>query len=141
MSTNSFIYVHIILALSTTDFHLITPTKLLFIFQVPISKVEQLALEWNWIVKEMLHGKFSEYSCNLKVLELISASKQNAICPCCFLYTLPNLERLDVYASFFEEIFICKGLDCKEKHLEAPSKLNYVRLIALEDSLHLCMPW
>ncbi|KAL5844625.1 hypothetical protein ACOSQ4_010583 [Xanthoceras sorbifolium] len=110
---------------------------LFIVDKVPFPKVEQLALEWNWIVKEMLHGKFSEYSCNLKVLELISASKQNAICPCCFLYTLPNLERLDVYASFFEEIFICEGLDCEEKHLEAPSKLNYLRLIALEDSLHL----
>ena len=96
-------------------------------------KVEQLTLEWDLIVKEILHGKFSEYSCNLKFLELISASKLSGICICCFLYTLPNLENLDVCSGFGEEIFICEGLDCKVKHVEAPSKLNYLRLYDMKD--------
>ncbi|KAH7550694.1 hypothetical protein JRO89_XS13G0249700 [Xanthoceras sorbifolium] len=111
--------------------------KPLFDEKVPFPKVEQLALELNWIVEEMLHGKFSEYSYNLKVLELISANKESAICPYCFLYTLPNLERVNVYSAFFEEIFICEALDCKEKHLEAPSKLIQMELFDLKDSLHL----
>ncbi|KAL5741057.1 hypothetical protein ACOSQ2_030237 [Xanthoceras sorbifolium] len=110
---------------------------LFIIDKVLFPKVEQLALEWNWIVEEILHKKFSKYSYNLKVLELIRANKQSTICPCCLLCTLPNLERLDVYFGFFEEIFICEGLDCKEKHLEAPSKLNQLKLSDLKDSLHL----
>ncbi|KAK4849914.1 hypothetical protein QYF36_002045 [Acer negundo] len=81
--------------------------------KVAFPQVEQLTLEWILIVKEILHGKFSEFSCNLKVLELRNVSKKSAICPCCFLYTLPNLERLDVFSGFGEEIFICEGLDCK----------------------------
>ncbi|TXG73920.1 hypothetical protein EZV62_002499 [Acer yangbiense] len=109
--------------------------KPLFIVdKVAFPQVEQLTLEWNWIVKEILHGKFTEYSSNLEVLELRNVSKQSAICPCCLLYTLPNLERLHVYCDFFEEIFICEELDCKIKHVEAPSKLNYLMLAELEDS-------
>ncbi|KAK4834594.1 hypothetical protein QYF36_025280 [Acer negundo] len=80
-------------------------------------KLEQLALEWNWIVKEMLRRNFTEYSCNLKFLELLNATKQSAICPSCFLYTLSNLERLEVSHGSFEEIFIFEGLDCKEKQV------------------------
>ncbi|KAK3206080.1 hypothetical protein Dsin_020126 [Dipteronia sinensis] len=100
---------------------------------VAFPEVEELTLEWNLIVKEILHGKFSEYSCKLKVLEFLYVSKQSDICPCCFLYTLSNLEKL-VVSGFGEETFICEGLDCKVKHveLEAPSKLNFLRLIELD---------
>ncbi|KAL5807574.1 hypothetical protein ACOSQ3_030460 [Xanthoceras sorbifolium] len=110
---------------------------LFIIDKVLFPKVEQLALEWNWVVEEMLQGQLSKYSYNLKVLELIRANKQSAICPCCFLYTLPNLERLAVCFGFFEEIFICEGHDRKEKHVEGLSKLNNLKLVDLEDSLHL----
>ncbi|TXG73906.1 hypothetical protein EZV62_002485 [Acer yangbiense] len=101
---------------------------------VVFPEVEQLTLKWDLIVKEILHGKFSEYSCNLKVLGLISVSKQSDICPCCLLYTLPNLERLDVWFCFFEEIFKCEGLDCKVEHVEAAGKLNYLTLTGMKDS-------
>ncbi|KAK2640374.1 hypothetical protein Ddye_028169 [Dipteronia dyeriana] len=109
---------------------------LFFVDKFAFPKVEQLALEWNWIVEEMLHGTFSEYSCNLKFIELINFSKQSGICPSCFLYTLPNLERLDVYYGFFEELFVCEGLDCKEKHVETPSKLSRLNLFYLKGSLN-----
>ena len=89
-------------------------------------------------MKEILHGNFSNYSCNLKVVQLIRASKQSGICPCCFLCTLTNLERLDVYYGFFEEIFICEELDCKKKHADPPSKLCQLKLFDLADSLHQC---
>ncbi|TXG49631.1 hypothetical protein EZV62_025506 [Acer yangbiense] len=114
-----------------------TPIELSFIFQAAFPNLEELALDWNCIVKELLNGKFLEYLCKLKALELIDASKETAICPCCFLYTLPNLEKLDVTYGFLEEIFVCEGLGCKEKHIEATSKLRQLKLFDLKDSLHL----
>ncbi|TXG73918.1 hypothetical protein EZV62_002497 [Acer yangbiense] len=72
---------------------------LFIVDKVAFPEVEILTLEWNWIVKEILHGKFLEYSCNLKVLQLLSAR-----------------------------------VDCKEKHVEAPSKLNYLSLVGMKDS-------
>ncbi|KAK4850961.1 hypothetical protein QYF36_011344 [Acer negundo] len=107
--------------------------KPLFIVdKVAFPQVEELTLEWNWIVKEILQGKFSEYSWNLKVLELRNASKQSAICPCCFLYTLPNLERLHVYCNFLEEIFICEEFDCKELEIKNCAVLEAIILIEEE---------
>ncbi|KAH7553382.1 hypothetical protein JRO89_XS12G0005500 [Xanthoceras sorbifolium] len=82
--------------------------------KVLFPKVEQLALEWNWVVEEMLQGQLSKYSYNLKVLELIRANKQSAICPCCFLYTLPNLERLAVGFGGMENLTLSEFPHLKE---------------------------
>ncbi|KAL5807586.1 hypothetical protein ACOSQ4_030319 [Xanthoceras sorbifolium] len=99
--------------------------------------LEELSLEWNCIVKEILNGKFSWYSCKIKDLRLNYASKETAICPCFLLYTLPNLEQLGVYNGVLEEMFMCEGLGCEEKYGEAPIKLNSLILSGLNDSLNL----
>ncbi|KAL5743198.1 hypothetical protein ACOSP7_029930 [Xanthoceras sorbifolium] len=99
--------------------------------------LEELSLEWNCIVKEILNGKFSWYSCKIKDLRLNDASKETAICPCFLLYTLPNLEQLGVYNGVLEEMFMCEGLGCEEKYGEAPIKLNSLILSGLNDSLNL----
>ena len=87
----------------------------------------------------MPNGKFSGYSCKLKVIYLMDASKEAALCPCFFLYKLPNLEKLLVTKGVLEEMFICKGHGCKEKYMaeEASSKLTCLRLKGLNDSLNL----
>ena len=112
--------------------------KLLFILQVAFPNLETLSLEWNYSAKESMNENFSGNSCKLKDLDLIDAGKEAALCPCFFLNTLPNLERLRVANGVLEEMFICKGHGCKEKYMaEVPSKLNYLRLGGLNDSLNL----
>ncbi|KAH7553365.1 hypothetical protein JRO89_XS12G0002600 [Xanthoceras sorbifolium] len=81
---------------------------------VAFPNLEELSLDWNCIVKEIQNGKFVEYSCKLKVFEVLHATKGNAICPSCFLFTLPVLEKLDVIHGFFEDIFRCEGSGSKD---------------------------
>ncbi|KAK4834452.1 hypothetical protein QYF36_023114 [Acer negundo] len=106
--------------------------------KVAFPNLEDLSLEWNCIAKESMNENFSGNSCKLKDLRLIDASKEAALCPCFFLYKLPNLEKLHVIYGVLEEMFICKGHGCKEKYMaEVPSKLNYLSLVRLNDSLNL----
>ena len=85
-----------------------------------------------------MNENFSGNSCKIKDLELIDASEETALCPCFFLHKLPYLEKLIVSNGVLEEMFICKGHGCKERYMaEAPSKLNYLRLARLNDSLNL----
>ncbi|KAK0584633.1 hypothetical protein LWI29_016412 [Acer saccharum] len=99
--------------------------QLFIVDKVAFPNLEDLSLEWNYIVKELINENFSGNSCKLKDLVLIGASKETSLCPCFFLHTLPNLETLDVTDGVLEEMFICKGHGCKEKHMaEAPSSIN-----------------
>ncbi|KAK2641305.1 hypothetical protein Ddye_023068 [Dipteronia dyeriana] len=93
--------------------------------------MEELTLDWKCIVKENLHGKFSDYSCKLKSLMFVNYCMGTTICPCHFLYTLPSLEKLEVYNGCFKEIFFCGQIDCKEK--QTPSKLSYLKLYKVFD--------
>ncbi|KAL5743214.1 hypothetical protein ACOSP7_029946 [Xanthoceras sorbifolium] len=104
---------------------------LFLVDKVAFPNLEELSLEWNCIVKEIQNGKFSDYSCKLKVFEVLHATKGNAICPSCFLFTLPVLEKLDVIHGIFEDIFRCEGSGCKEKHVAGPSKLRHLTLFNL----------
>ncbi|TXG71319.1 hypothetical protein EZV62_006254 [Acer yangbiense] len=98
--------------------------------------LECLVVDWNCIQKEMLRGKFSEYLCKLNYLALLGPFKETAICPSCFLHKLPNLETLWVYNGFINELLLCEGLGCKEKHAESLDKLSCLVLYHLSD-LHL----
>ncbi|TXG53573.1 hypothetical protein EZV62_018829 [Acer yangbiense] len=108
--------------------------QLFMVDKVAFLNLEELSLEWNYIAKETLNGKFSGYSYKLKDLQLLDASKETALCPCFFLYTLPNLEKLTVIYGVLEDMFICDGLGCEGKYVEAPSKLNNLSLVGLNDS-------
>ncbi|KAK0584180.1 hypothetical protein LWI29_008656 [Acer saccharum] len=111
------------------------PQQPFFVFdQVAFPNLEDLSLDWNRIMKEMFNQTFSEYSRKLKILRVRIASMITAICPCCFLYTLPNLEEFYVYDGVFKKIFICEELGCKEQHVEAPGKLRHLWLRNLKDS-------
>ncbi|TXG71313.1 hypothetical protein EZV62_006248 [Acer yangbiense] len=98
--------------------------------------LECLSVKWNYIKKEMLHGKVSEYLCKLNYLGLAGPFKETAICPSCFLHKLPNLETLCVHNGFLKELLLCEGLGCKEKHAESPGKLSCLKLWLLSD-LHM----
>ncbi|TXG48455.1 hypothetical protein EZV62_027749 [Acer yangbiense] len=108
-----------------------------FVDKVAFPNLEILTLEWNCIVKVMSSGNFSNYLCKIKSLGLISTNEETTVCPCCFLYTLPNLEELYVFNGFLDKIFICEGYGCKEQHVEAPSKLRHLSLNSLEDLSHM----
>ncbi|KAK4837718.1 hypothetical protein QYF36_007920 [Acer negundo] len=113
-----------------------TGQPLFLVEKVPFPSLKCLALDWNCIKKEMLHGKFPEYLCKLNYLELAGPFKETAICPSCFLHKLPNLETLSIYSGFLKELLLCEGLGCKEKHTESPDKLSYLKLCHLSD-LHM----
>ncbi|KAK4838795.1 hypothetical protein QYF36_016463 [Acer negundo] len=112
---------------------------LFLVDQVAFPSLEVMALDWNIMVKDILHGNFSEYSCKLKELELVCLRKEDAILSNCFLYTLPNLEKLEA-SGCFKEIFLCKEFACKGKHAEpdvaALSKLRNLKLL-MPQLLHL----
>ncbi|KAK3206079.1 hypothetical protein Dsin_020125 [Dipteronia sinensis] len=114
-----------------------TSTSTLVHFQVPLTNLERLWLDWKWIEKEALQAKLPEYSCKLKALTFNGFRKGADICVFCFLNKLPNLENLQVTEGFFKEVFLSEGLGCEEEHVETPSKLRYLRLFDMYDSLHL----
>ncbi|TXG58227.1 hypothetical protein EZV62_016056 [Acer yangbiense] len=107
---------------------------LFLVDKVAFPSLEALNLEWDFLVKEILHGKFSEYSWNLKVLNLSEYRYKTAICPSCLLSTLSNLEKLVVTYSCFKKTFLCQGPSCQEKHAQIPSKLRHLKLFKLFDS-------
>ncbi|KAK0584416.1 hypothetical protein LWI29_012891 [Acer saccharum] len=110
---------------------------LLLFDKVPLTNLESLGLDWKWFEKEALHEKLPEYSCKLSFLTIEGFHKGADICVFCFLHRLPNLEKLQVYRGSFKGLFLCEGFGCEEKHVEAPSKLSHLRLLKLNDSLHL----
>ena len=115
-----------------------TPTNSLFFFQVPLTNLESLGLDWKWFEKGAFHEKLPEYSCKLNFLIFGGFHKKADICVYCFLHKLPNLEKLQVCGGFFKGLFLCEGLGCEEEHVEEPSyKLSHLRLVDLFDSLHL----
>ncbi|KAH7553376.1 hypothetical protein JRO89_XS12G0004400 [Xanthoceras sorbifolium] len=109
---------------------------LFLVDKVPFPNLESLALEWI-AVKVVLREKLLGYSCKLKVLGLRGFHKETDVCLSCFLHKLPNLEKLRVHQGFFKEIFLCGELGCEDNHVEVPSKLSYLRLYGVSDSLHL----
>ncbi|TXG59149.1 hypothetical protein EZV62_016978 [Acer yangbiense] len=110
---------------------------LLLFDKVPLTNLESLGLDWKWFEKEALHEKLPEYSCKLNFLTIKGFQKGADICVFCFLHRLPNLDKLQVSGGFFKGLFLCEGFGCEEKHVETPSKLSHLRLVELNDSLHL----
>ena len=102
-----------------------------------MTNLESLGLDWRRFEKEALQEKLPEYSCKLNFLTIEGFHKGADICVFCFLHKLPNLEKLQVSGGFFKGLFLCEGFGCEEKHVEAPSKLSHLRLVELNDSLHL----
>ncbi|OMO62488.1 disease resistance protein [Corchorus capsularis] len=102
--------------------------------EVTFPILEELILKPN----DTWHGQVLSTECfrKLKVLELIYISEKSTSLACCFIQSLPNLEKLLVKDSSFCQIFQFEGLSDDQRNA-ALTHLTELRLSKLPELTHL----
>ncbi|GMI79281.1 hypothetical protein HRI_001597400 [Hibiscus trionum] len=100
--------------------------------------LEELYLFQNDSMGEIWHGALpNHYFCKLRLLSLISFPETAVTAPCCFIQSLPNLEKLVVRKAAFKELFSCEGLRDEEKPAGTLAHLKELTLMELPKLTHL----
>ncbi|XVF31259.1 hypothetical protein REPUB_Repub16aG0130100 [Reevesia pubescens] len=103
---------------------------LFWVNEVTFPNLEELKLEWNDVMKEIWRGELrAELFSKLKVLELIHFLDESVVFPHCFIQSLPNLEKLVVSNSPFNEIFHHEGIGGEKNHGMALISLHELRTL------------
>ncbi|XVF31255.1 hypothetical protein REPUB_Repub16aG0129700 [Reevesia pubescens] len=103
---------------------------LFWVNEVTFPNLEELKLEWNDVMKEIWRGQLrAELFSKLKVLELIDFLDESVVFPHCFIQSLPNLEKLVVSNSSFNEIFHLEGIGGEKNHGMALISLHELRTL------------
>ncbi|GKV02452.1 hypothetical protein SLEP1_g14888 [Rubroshorea leprosula] len=100
--------------------------------------LERLVVKWNDNLKIQCGLRPEEYFGKLKVLHLLCFPKQSAFPLPFFFHSLPNLEKLLVKDSFFDEIFQCEEVIGEEKPVCGRTPVSKLRLSKLHELTHLC---
>ncbi|OMO99146.1 disease resistance protein [Corchorus olitorius] len=120
---------------ASTEINISNQPPLFRVNEVTFPILEELKLKPD----DTWHGQVLSTECfsKLKVLELICIPEKATDLACCFIQSLPNLEKLLVKDSSFCQIFQFEGLSDDDQRHAALTRLSELRLSKLPELTHL----